>query len=52
MPHTFGTQIPPDKLNQLVQYLAQGQPGNVTDVAHAHTRPHAAPPAPTGLRPG
>jgi hypothetical protein len=22
MPHIFGTQIPPDKLNQLVQYLA------------------------------
>ncbi len=24
MPHTFGTQIPPDKLQQLVQYLAKG----------------------------
>ena len=24
MPHIFGTQIPPDKLKQLVQYLAQG----------------------------
>jgi cytochrome c oxidase subunit 2 len=24
MPHIFGQQIPPDKLNQLVQYLAQG----------------------------
>jgi len=22
MPHTFGTQIPPDKLKQLVQYLS------------------------------
>jgi len=24
MPHIFGTQIPPDKLKQLVQYLAKG----------------------------
>jgi cytochrome c oxidase subunit 2 len=24
MPHIFGTQIPPDKLQQLVQYLAKG----------------------------
>jgi cytochrome c oxidase subunit 2 len=24
MPHTFGTQIPADKLNQLVQYLSSG----------------------------
>jgi cytochrome c oxidase subunit 2 len=24
MPHTFGSQIPPDKLTQLVQYLAKG----------------------------
>ncbi len=24
MPHTFATQIPPDKLQQLVQYLAKG----------------------------
>jgi hypothetical protein len=24
MPHIFGTQIPADKLNDLVQYLAQG----------------------------
>jgi cytochrome c oxidase subunit 2 len=24
MPHIFGTQIPPDKLDQLVQYLAKG----------------------------
>ena len=22
MPHTFGSQIPPDKLKQLVQYLS------------------------------
>jgi cytochrome c551/c552 len=24
MPHIFGTQIPPDKLKQLVQYLLKG----------------------------
>jgi len=24
MPPTFGTSIPPDKLKQLVQYLAKG----------------------------
>ena len=51
MPHIFGTQIPPDKLKQLVQYLAQGA-RTVTDVAHAHEHDHArAAAAPTGLAP-